>query len=48
MLICVLKGTVALHSRLKVTNCLVPLGEDIALKMVSLHAPKSSINDETT
>jgi hypothetical protein len=48
MLICVLKGTVALHSLLKVTNSFFPLGEAIELNIVSLHAPKSSMNDETT
>ena len=47
-LICVLKDTVALHSLLNVTNSLLLPGEAIELRIVSLHAAKSSMTDETT
>ena len=47
-LICVLKGTVALHYLLNVTNSLLLPGEAIELKIVSLHAAKSSMTDEST
>jgi hypothetical protein len=45
-LTCVLKPTVALHSRLKVTNSILLFGEGIDPMTLVSHLPNSSMNDQ--